>query len=491
MPKERHLELASKGGHKTAENNRRRKMMREHLQAALDTIMKSPEGKVVKNPDTGEPMTRQEVAMLQLALMATTGNIASIQTAAKLMGEWIDKGEVSGTLTLSADVQMRQADPYTYLYRPFSETYQRFFYDNRDSRHVLLQGGRRSGKTQATIRHLLRLCAAIGGDLKVLVVCFQHPQLLKTIEDFTMITGITVHADEARTEGALWQFCNFDDFTKAQGSQCDYLFINEALNLPEEIGDTLVQGVRRQTFYNYNPTRSAWVQKYVADDGHNLIKTTFKDNAYLPAAQVAEFEALRERAMRPTATMHDKYMYQVFYLGDFATMVGQVFQRIETIGAEAYTQIDAEECYGLDFGFATDGDPTVLVGVRIANNKVYVRQYIYEQGLTSDEVLAKRMQQAGLNQYSEIRADYGGMGKGRISNLRDMSWSVMPCYKTTRLDGLSQLLCYDAIVIVEGGAETLAEFENLEIDEAKKTKGNDHAIDAVRYAFIAAKVYDK
>lgn len=481
-------ERGRKGGPRAAEAHKRNNTLRKALRAAMEVYIKNRQGDIITSPDTGEPLSRMEATAIKLAVAAAEGDIKAVQIAAKILGEYDVNLNVKGDLKVSAMMEAVRRDPYTYLYRPFSETYQAFFFSNRNSRHVLLQGGRRSGKTQATIRHLLRLCAAVGGDNKIMVVCYQHPQLLKTIEDFKQITGLDVHADQATTEGATWQFCNFDEYTKAQGSQCDYLFINEAVNVPEDIGDVLILGTRKQIFYNYNPTKSSWVSKHVADDGHNLLCTTFRDNSYLPPEQVAEFEKMRERAMLPTATMHDKYMYEVYYLGNFATMVGQVFNSVQQCSREAYSQIPAEEVYGLDFGFATDGDPTVLVGVKIADNKIYVRQLIYERGLVSDELLTRRMEAHGLNQYCDIRADYGGMGKGRIANLRNMGWSVAPCYKTTRLDGLSQMLCYDSVVVVEGGDLTLQELVSLELDEAQKTRGNDHAIDAIRYAFIRAKV---
>lgn len=467
------------GGINSGEARRRAKTMREAAKIFGETETEDPQNEFQR-------LTFDEIAILQQYRKAREGNTKAVEFLADLKGERVQKVEM--TATISAMVQARQADPYAYLYRPFSLTYQQFFYDNRDSRHVLLQGGRRSGKTQATIRHLLRLCAASGGENKIMVVCYQHPQLLKTIEDFVQITGIEPKADKATTEGALWHFCNFDDYTKAQGSQCDYLFINEAVNMTEDIADTLVLGTRKQCFYNYNPTKSSWVSKLVAPDGHNLLCTTFKDNDYLPAEQIAEFERMKERALLPTASMHDKFVYEVFYLGNFANMVGQVFGRIERCTLDDYQQLQCTEVYGMDFGFATDGDPTVLVGVKIAGNKIYIRQIIYEQGLTSNEVLTKRMQQAGLNQYCDIRADYGGMGKGRIADLRRLNWSIQPCYKTAVLDGISQMLCYDGVVIVEGGDETAAEFEGYELTEGGKIKSNDHAIDATRYAFIVCKL---
>lgn len=484
--------MTQKGGRESGKTRRRRKRLREIAEAYLDTAYKGKRGKTETNED-GEVLTNGDKIVMEQVKKATKGDTKAYDAILRTTGEY--QVNVKGDIDINATVlAMTPQDAYTYLYRPFSMTYQQFFYDNRESRHVLLQGGRRSGKTQATIRHLLRLTEATEGVQKIMVVCYQYPQLQKTIEDWQSITGQAVKADKAETRGAEWQFCNFDDYTKAQGSQCDYLFINEAVNLPEDIADVLVLGTRMQCFYNYNPTKSSWVQKLIAPEQTNLLCTTFKDNEYLPAEQVAEFEKIRERALKPNSSMHDRYMYEVYYKGNFATMVGQVFSTLERCSTEDYGQVPADEYFGLDFGFATDGDPTVLVGVKVYEKKVYCKQYVYEQGIVRMSDLAERFTTCGLNTYCEISADYGGQGRGRMDELIAMGWTIRNAIKTERIDGLSQLLSLDAVVLVDGGDEMRAEFEGLEIKPPtasgrQDTKGADHAIDAVRYAFQAAKFY--
>lgn len=481
--------ITSKGGIASQQASRRRKRLREWMEAALSVVMKNQDGSVMLSPDTGEPLTREEAATLQLVQAAVGGDIKAYEAIAKILGEWVEKKDIS----LSHDISVRvrsQEEAAIYLYNDYSPTYQQFFFANRNSRHVLLQGGRRSGKTQATIRHLLRLTQAMGEDMKVLVATYQRPMLDNTIEDFVQITGQQPHADEVQMGRVLWQFKSFDEYTKAQGTQADFLFINEAVNMPDDIGRVLVQSVRYQIYYNYNPTRTSWVQAHVEGDSHNLLCTTFKDNAYLLPAQVEEFERIRERGLRPNASQRDRYFYQVYYLGNFAQLVGSVFTNIER--CKDYEQVPAREYFGLDFGFATDGDPTVLVGVKLHNNRIYLRQYIYEKGLTSDGDLIERMKACGLTPECEIYADYGGMGRGRIQNLNTLGWAVFNAKKTERIDGLSQMLCYDAIVIADGNNDTEREFQQLELLPPtsagnQRTKGDDHAIDAARYAFQRAK----
>ena len=377
--------------------------------------------------------------------------------------------------------------------------YRAFFEDatRKGARHILCQGGRRSRKTWSTFEWLYALGAYLGG-LTVLVATYQFPTLQLTIQDFEQCLGVKVGGSLAQgyhayTDGdTLWKFNHYDTRSKAQGTQCDILFVNEAVQMPESVVKTLLMGTRRQAYYNYNPTDACWVSDL---DNSVLMRTTFRDNPYLTAEQLAEFEAIKARAQRKNASRWDLYQYKVFYCGEFDKFVGRVFHDIGHCTLAEYRQVPAAESYGLDFGFATDGDPTTLIGCKIYDGRIYFHEYIYEKGLTSDKELGQKMLACGLNYRTHISADYGGMGKGRIYNLRTADngkwdgelgrgFAVYDCQKTSIMDGISQLLTADEIVITDGSDNTRSEFEEYTLDENGKPKGEDHAIDAGRYAYV-------
>lgn len=377
-------------------------------------------------------------------------------------------------------------------------TYRDFFKRTQNERDILMCGGRRSGKTFSTFRHLQVKNDLIGGGRKVLVCTYQNPALQATMEDFYASTGMTIRGNFATgytavsKYGTLWQFRSFDTKEKAQGTQCDDLFINEAVNMPEDVAIVLRASVRDQIYYNFNPTKHWWGEAF--ENETNTLVTTFRDNPYLTPEQVEDFERYRERAQRPNATRFDQYAYQVYYLGNYANMVGSVFGTVESCTREEYFNLPAMEALGMDFGFATDGDPTTLMGVKIYAKKIYVHQYIYERGLTSDEELAHRLVALGVTPATQIFADYGGMGRGRMQTLitadngrweGDIAGGFAFCnaIKTTIMDGLSQMLSMDGIVVTEGSDLARLEFEGYALDENGKPHGDDHAIDAARYAY--------
>lgn len=378
-------------------------------------------------------------------------------------------------------------------------TYAAFFSRTRNERHVFLQGGRRSGKTFATFKHI----ELIGGSgIDVLVVCAEFAPLQRTMEDFQSALGVAPHGSlqygytATTSSGTRWKFAHFSSPERAQGTQCDYLFVNEAVNVDERVILALLPAVRRQCYYNFNPTRKGWIENYMNE--RNTLTTTFKDNPYLTPEQLEIFEQYRVRGTSPTATALDRRAYDVYYRGVFSNAIGRIFPPTERISVDLYKQIPAQEVLAIDFGFATDGDPTSLVGVKLHNGRIYVHQYIYEQGLTSDIELAQRILSFGIDPHRQILADYGGMGAGRIRTLRTADngkwtgaiaggFNVCNALKTQIMDGLSQIAGFEGVSVTETSIATLNEIDNYTIDDNGKPTGADHAIDAIRYAVVYAR----
>ena len=366
---------------------------------------------------------------------------------------------------------------------------------NRE-RDIFFIGGRRSAKTISTYGLLSMFSSKC--PCVITTLCNEFAPLQRTIADFTIATGNVPHGSETMGlhyrdhNGSVWQFLHLDSKEKAQGTQCDILFVNEAVNVKQEVLDTVAPGVRLFTIYNLNPTRRGRLLDKSTPD--NTLVTTWRDNPYLTPQQVDEFEAMKERAMRPNATKYDTYMYQVYYLGNFAQMVGQIFPPPSVCTVAEYEEIPAKECVGIDFGFALDGDPTAVVGCKIWNNRIYLRQYVYQRGITSSEELAHLLHANGMTPYTLIVADYGGMGASRIRDLvtadngkwtGDISrgFPVYNCIKTPVMAGVSEMLSMDGITVTADSDFLRTEMEEYSFDDGGTPHGDDHAIDAGRYAF--------
>lgn len=382
--------------------------------------------------------------------------------------------------------------------------YLRFFVNNINSRWTLLCGGRRSGKSFSLYKWLHIL--ASGKPKVVGVVAASFPALQYAISDFQRATGLVVTGSTiygyscSLSNGSIFLFKSFDDPTKCQGSTFDILYLEEGLNISEDIVSTLSMSVSGQIFTAFNPTKSGWISKYINKDKSNYLVTTFKDNPYLTQEQIGEFETIKERALKPTASILDIYNYKVYYCGEFSDMAGKVFRIVYSISDEDYDNIPASELYGLDFGWVNSDqtDATALVGCKIHENKAYFKQYIYSSHLANNKDLAFRMAEVGLDVYSPIVADYGGLGASRIRALvsaDNCSWTepeissgftVQNALKGKVLDGLNKMLQYD-IYVTSSSYELRQEFDNYELNkEGKAVSGAlDHGIDACRYALTS------
>lgn len=381
--------------------------------------------------------------------------------------------------------------------------YLEFFVKNYDkSRYILLQGGRRSGKTYSTLQWLYFLCSG-KERYNILVAAATASQLQATIQDAEDCLGLVVSGNKVYGDscilpnGSLWQFKNYDEYTKCVGQKCDYLFLNEAVNLDEKSFGTLVQGVRKGIILNYNPTRSCWVDKYVNEDKSNLLITTWQDNPYLTEYQKEEFENIRKRAQSPTATIFDRYAYEVFYKGVFTNMSGKVFNAVYTCTDEEFDSIPIPPIYGLDFGLVDSKDQTALVAVKVFEGCLYAKEIIYSNHLTNNKDLAFRMAEVGLDCYSTIYGDYGGLGATRIKALcsaGNYEWTepqicrgfnIMNARKGRIVDGLNKILQFGRIVLTESSTNLHREMDGYELTPEGKGKGDDHGIDAMRYAVVS------
>ena len=381
--------------------------------------------------------------------------------------------------------------------------YARFFLNNLHNRHLIIQGSRRSGKSFNVYKYIALLSSSVT-PITTYVVAATYPACMLAIDDYKRatgqsVTGSTQHGYVSRyPNGSLVIFRAFDVPEKAQGTSCDYCVVEEALNVPEQVVSVLSMSVRKQMFFVYNPTKASYLDKYLLPDNSNYLKTTFKDNPHLTPEQISEFELIRERAQSPTASILDRYNYQVYYLGEFQAVGGKVFMNIYTCTDEEFDKIPTPPVYGLDFGLVNNRDKTALVAVKVSEGCLYAKELIYSDQLANNKDLAFRMADLGLDSYTTVYADYGGLGKERLKALAtagNYEWTESPinrgfnvvnARKGKIIDGLQKMLQYDKIVLTESSQNLHIEMDNYELTNEGKPKGSDHAIDAMRYAVTSA-----
>lgn len=213
---------------------------------------------------------------------------------------------------------------------------------------------------------------------------------------------------------------------------------------------------------------------------HNtcFIHTTYHNNiSNLNQTTIDNFERYKE-------TNPEHYYSMIMGLVSEGN-IGRILKNTKPITAEEYEQLEYTETYGLDFGFSND--PTALTGIKKHNQNVYIRELIYETGLTNQRI-GERMEELGLSKANAIIYADSAEPKS-IEELRLQGWNVIPAEKGQGSinAGLSMLQEY-TIHYTEDSTNLATEIQNYvwALDRNKNPTNKpvdlyNHAIDGIRY----------
>lgn len=266
-------------------------------------------------------------------------------------------------------------------------------------RVIANQGSTRSGKTYS-ISQLLALYIANNEKVTISVVSPSLPHLkrgarrdiLKILEDAGLYSDEAFNKTDNvyhYTNGSYIEFFGAEDAGKVRGPGRDILYINEANLLPYAIYQQLAFRTGKTIFLDFNPVdESSWVYDVADKEGNLLIHSTYKDNPFLPAEQVAEIESLKDA---------DPNLWKVFGLGER----GKSAEIIYTHWKTGEMPNEGQTFYGLDFGYSV---PSAMVRVKMLEGVVYVEEMIYQTKLTTNDLIEK-LKSLGIDRSDEIFCD--------------------------------------------------------------------------------------
>lgn len=140
--------------------------------------------------------------------------------------------------------------------------------------------------------------------------------------------------------------------------------------------------------------------------------------------------------------------------------------------------------YGLDWGF---NDPVAFVECENHNKSLFIKELIYEQGLTNID-LANRLSALGIKKTSPIYAD--SAEPKDILDMRRMGWNVIASQKgpDSVMNGIKYVKQFD-VYVTENSLNLWKESENYRwrLDQNKMPTNepedkDNHLMDAIRYA---------
>lgn len=220
-----------------------------------------------------------------------------------------------------------------------------------------------------------------------------------------------------------------------------------------------------------------------------VIFTTYKDNLKnLNEKTIKKYEAYGD----PDSIFYDEEHYYVDVCGLIPEGArGRIYKNWKPITTAFFKSLPYDSYYGLDFGYSDD--PVALVEIKSHNNRNFMRQVIYEAGLTNP-LLAERMKAKGVSTKARIYAD--SQEPKSIQELKDLGFKMMvPADKgpDSVLFGIKQLKSMENYVTEDSkdiwveNEEYVWELDNDGEPTDKPVDKKNHAKDAIRYGVVTDK----
>ena len=301
--------------------------------------------------------------------------------------------------------------------------------NDKSIRGIVLEGGSRSSKTWSICQAIY--LTGLQEPKRIAIARFRRTWIKPTVLDTfkKVLQSLEVWEDEAfnktdliySAHGSTFEFYGLDDSQKLHGIETDYFWLNEAIETSKDDFDQLEQRCKGKWILDYNTsTDEHWIYDNVLKrDDVVLIHSTMLDNTFLDQHirdKINSYEPTPENKARGTA---DEYKWKVYGLGQRSRREGAIYENWKE--TKEWPTGYKWKAYGLDFGFTND--PTALVEVIYQDGKLWVREVLYETGLTNADIARK----CGLQRSDEIIAD--SAEPKSIEEIRRAGFRIRPVAK--------------------------------------------------------------
>jgi len=349
---------------------------------------------------------------------------------------------------------------------------------NSDVRFIINQGGSRSSKTYSLCQMIIVYCVQNPNKV-VSIVRKTFPALRATVmrDFFEIMKDLEIYekANHNMSEniyrfpnGSIVEFFSVDDEQKIRGRKRDIGWCNEANELWFEDFQQLNMRTEEKLIFDYNPSdSSSWLYKLPPEESV-LIKSTYRDNPFLPESIKRQIEDLKRT---------DEALYQIYALGEKAISKSNIYNNWTFLGRKP--QRFQSYVYGLDFGY---NHPTALIRVYWSDGDIWIEPVIYESYLTTSELIEK-FKQLEIEKTVDILADYSR--PEIIAELQNAGYNVNNANKSVKM-GINFVKTFG--VFCQEDEALKKEYENYkwkkvgDIITEEPVKLYDDAMDAVRYA---------
>ena len=280
--------------------------------------------------------------------------------------------------------------------------------------------------------------------------------------------------------GSQIEFLSTDNMS-SRGPRRDVLFVNEANGLDYETFDQLASRTRDFVILDYNPSAKFWAHEELVEkqkDRTSFLVLTYNENEAL-----SEQEKQNIESRKPKEGEEPSNWWVVYGLGQIGSLEGNVYSGWEEKSIEEIKK-GVLVRYGLDFGFSND--ETALIAVYdMGDNKYGLVEIVYKKGILGSEY-PRIMDDNTIDPNVLIVAD--SARPEIIAEIKQAGYRIVGADKNAGsvkrgIDRVSQKQ------IAYCGKNLKQEYLSYAwrkrrtgqiLDEPED--GNDHALDAVRYA---------
>lgn len=355
-----------------------------------------------------------------------------------------------------------------------------------DKRYIFLRGSSRSSKTISAIQYVIiealknpKTSVTIARATQVSIKNTILPDFIEVMESVDLFQQNHYNKVEMVyrfKNGSEVRFIGLDDSTgKLKGFKSDIILIDEVNTVDKNSFIQLDIRCSRYILALYNPEipMDWWGLDYEKKEDGVMLHSNYKMNPFLDERTVKAIEELIEV---------DEDMAKIYALGEIVEPREKIYKQPET-----YKDLPPnvkEKYYGIDFGFSND--ECAVVEVNVEGRNLYIKQLIYEKGLTNQD-LAFKLKETDIDRDVNIVAD--SAEPKSIQELKREGLNVRPVEKTSILYGIQKLRQFK-IFIHEDSLDLQNEFSNYRFKKDRTGKitntptGPDHLLDALKYTVI-------
>ncbi|MDY0282238.1 MAG: PBSX family phage terminase large subunit [Salinivirgaceae bacterium] len=367
----------------------------------------------------------------------------------------------------------------------------------RPERIKCYYGGSGSGKSLSIAQHfIMQLCSGDGKRRAILRKTFPRMKATTYLIIKDILDDWEIPYEENKTDHVFrlgkneLYYLSLDDSEKIKGAEFIDVWMEEATEFTEDDYKQLRIRLSRTSenaviYMSFNPIdKDHWAIRDVVDraptDKRILVHhSTYKDNIkFLSEAFIEELESFIDL---------DENFYRVYALGLPGVLKGQIYSGWKFEDPDEWPSgvRSGTHLYGLDFGFNA---PMAMVEIWIYDEEYYIRELVYERGLTTNDLLG-RMEELRIDKKADLFCD--SAEPDRIEELRKSGYNAKSSKKDVKA-GIDYVKGCTIHIDAVNSPNIYTEVNNYKWKETKDgkaldepVKAFDHSLDAIRYSIFS------